>query len=147
MSPTALRSLAFWSLVVVTVFNALSAIGGGIAVVATDGIGMPYSMLANGPFTSFLWPGVILLLVVGGSQALAAVLLLARRESAPLWSAVAGFVMIIWIFVEIGIIAGFSWLQALYFATGALQLVLVFALLGIVAWLPREPLRRAGKRD
>ena len=141
MPTRSLRMLAFWSLVVVTVFNALSAVGGGIAVVATDGIGMPYSMLANGPFTSFLWPGIILLLVVGGSQSLASVLLIARRESALLWTAVSGFVMIIWIFVEIGIIAGFSWLQALYFATGALQLVLVLALLGIVAWLPRAPLR------
>ncbi|MES1169124.1 MAG: hypothetical protein ABUL47_00370, partial [Leifsonia sp.] len=49
--------------------------------------------------------------------------------------------MTIWIFVETGIIAGISWLQVLYFATGTIQLVLVLALLGVVRWLPREPLR------
>lgn len=135
------RRLARWALAIVTVFSALSAVGGGIAVLATAGLGMPQSMLANGPFDSFLWPGIVLLLVVGGTQTVSAVLLLLRRESALLWSAIAGFGMIIWIFVETGIIAGISWLQVLYFTTGTIQLVLVFALLGIVGWLPRTPLR------
>lgn len=102
---------------------------------------MPASMLANGPFDSFTWPGVILLAIVGGTQAIAGVLLLRRRESALAWSAVAGFGMVIWIFAETGIIAGISWLQVLYFATGALQLALVLALLGVVGRLPRAALR------
>lgn len=130
----------FWALVAVTGFNALSAVGGGIAMLATDGMGMPASFLAEGPFTSFLWPGIILLLVVGGSQLLALGLLLVRRESALLWSAVSGFGMLIWIFVETGMIRGMSWLQVIYFTTGAVQLILVVALLGVVAWLPRTPL-------
>lgn len=135
-----LRSAAFWSLAILTMFNALSAIGGGIGILATNGLGMPASFLASGPFTTFLWPGLILLVVIGGSQALAAWLLIARRESALFWSAVAGFGMLIWIFTETGMIRGISWLQVLYFATGALQLVLVLALLGIVGWLPRTTL-------
>lgn len=45
--------------------------------------------------------------------------------------------MTIWIFIETGI-AGISWLQVVYFATGVAQLVL--ALLGVVRWLPREKL-------
>lgn len=142
MSEARLRSAAFWSLVVFTVFNALSAIGGGIAILTTNGLGMPAAFLASGPFTTFFWPGLILLIVVGGSQTLAATLLLMRRESSLLWSAVAGFGMIIWIFTETGLIRGFSWLQVLYFATGTVQLVLVVALLGIVGWLPRAPLSR-----
>ena len=51
--------------------------------------------------------------------------------------------MIIWIFVETGIIAGISWLQVIYFATGTTQLILVLALLGVVGWLPRAPLQPA----
>jgi len=135
-----LRRLAYWALVVVTVFNALSAVAGGIAILATGGLGMPISMLASGPFDSFVVPGLILLIVVGGTQAASATLLLARAESSLAWSAVAGFGMIIWIFVETGIIAGISWLQVVYFATGTAQLVLVFALLGVVGWLPRRTL-------
>jgi len=33
-----LRRLAYWALVVVTVFNALSAVAGGIAILATGGL-------------------------------------------------------------------------------------------------------------
>ncbi|WP_271177184.1 hypothetical protein [Leifsonia poae] len=130
----------FWSLVVVTAFNAVSAVVGGIAILATGGLGMPASMLDDGPFTSFTWPGLILLVVIGGSQVVAGMQLIGRRPSALLWSAVAGFGMLIWIFVETGIIRGMSWLQALYFASGTLQLVLVLALLGAAGWLPRTSL-------
>ena len=139
-----LRISVYWIVLVVTVFNAVSAIGGGIAVVATDGAGMPHSFLARGPFTSFTVPGLILTFVVGGTQTLAAVLLILRKESSLLWTAVAGAGMVIWIFVETGIIAGISWLQVLYFATGGLQIVAVNALLGIADWLPRRPLRGSG---
>lgn len=137
-----LRRLSYWTLVVVGVFDALSAVGGGIAILATGGtgMGMPISMLDNGPFDSFFWPGVVLLAIVGGTHVAAAVLLLLRRESALVWMAVAGFGMIIWIFVETGIIAGISWLQIIYFTTGTIELVLVLALAGIVDWLPRAPL-------
>ncbi len=147
----AIRRMTFWSLIVITIFNALSAVGGGVGILVTNGLGMPSSFLATGPFTSFTGPGLILLLVIGGNQCLAAGLLLARRESALLWSAVAGFGMLIWIFAEVGLILGISWLQVLYFVTGGAQLALVLALLGIVGWLPREPLRsrrrRALRRD
>ncbi|MES2170326.1 MAG: hypothetical protein V4479_06330 [Actinomycetota bacterium] len=133
-----LQHTARWTLVVVTVFNALSALAGGIAILATGGLGMPLSMLEGGPFTSFTGPGLILLIVIGGTQVLSAVLLLLRKQSALLWTAVAGFGMTIWIFVETGIISGTSWLQVLYFATGVVQLALILALLGVVRWLPRE---------
>lgn len=116
----------------VAIFNALSAVGGGAAILLTNGLGMPASMLEGGPFTSFLWPGIILLMVVGGTQSLAVGLLLTRRPSAPLWTAVAGFGMIIWIFVETGIIRGLSWLQAIYFTTGIIEVALVLALLGVM---------------
>ena len=145
MWDTRLRATTFWSLLVVTVFNALSAIAGGVAIITTGGIGMPAAFLENSLFPSFTWPGLILLIVVGGTQGLAAVLLILRRESALLWAAVAGFGMLIWIFAETGLIRGWSWLQMLYFATGTAQLVLVLAMLGVAGWLPRMPLRRAAR--
>jgi hypothetical protein len=98
---------------------------------------MPLSMLTHSPFTSFTGPGWILLVLVGGTQTASSVLLLLRTETALVWTAVAGIGMTIWIFIETGI-AGISWLQVLYFATGVAQLVLVLALLGVVRWLPRE---------
>lgn len=135
-----LRRVAFVALVVLCAFDALSAVGGAVAIVATGGMGMPMSMLANGPFDSFFWPGVILGLVVGGTHLIAAVLLIRRRESAFFWASVAGFGLVVWIFVETAIIAGISWLQVIYFATGVAELALVLALLGVVRWMPRAPL-------
>ncbi|GAA2072029.1 hypothetical protein [Microbacterium hatanonis] len=140
-----LRSVGLWTLIALALFQALTAIVGGIVILATDGMGMPGSFLVDGPFRSFVWPGLILLVVVGGTQAVAATLLLMRRESGLLWSAVAGFGMLIWIFVETGVIRGTSWLQFLYFTTGTVQLVLVLALLGVVGWLPRRDLVDAGR--
>ncbi|MGK9147791.1 pyridoxamine 5'-phosphate oxidase family protein [Plantibacter flavus] len=137
------RTTIAWGLVVVTVFNVLSAVVGGVAMLLTNGLGMPTSFLAGGPFTGFLVPALILVLVVGGTQTAAAVLLLARREAALVWTAVAGFGLVIWIVVETAMIRGFSWLQLVYFTTGVLQVILVVALLGAVAWLPRRPLSDA----
>lgn len=125
-------TLTYLMLVIVTLFNAITATAGGVALLATGGLGIPKSMLVNGPFDSFLWPGIILLVVVGGTQVIAAALLLLRREAALLWTAVSGFAMIIWIFVETGIIATVSWLQVLYFTTGIWQLILVLLLLGVI---------------
>jgi len=142
---SAIRATAFWTALVLSAFNALSALGGGIGILLTDGLGMPASMLTGGPFSSFTLPGIVLLVVVGGTQVLAATLLFTRRESAPLWLAVAGFGMLVWIFVETMMIRGGSVLQVLYFSTGSVQLILALALLGVVAWLPRAPLGAAGR--
>lgn len=137
------RNATFWGALIVTAFNALSAIAGSLGVLFGAGLGMPTSMLAGGPFTSFVIPGVVLLVVVGGTQSWAAALLVARRESALLWTSVAGIGMLVWIFVETVIVHGGSWLQVLYFTTGSAQIVLVLALLGVVHWLPRMTLRAA----
>jgi hypothetical protein len=131
------RAVAWWSLVALTAFNALSAVGGGIGMVAADGLSMPKSLLADTPFSTFTIPGLILALVVGGTQTAAVWALLTRRRSALLWSAVAGFGMLIWIIIEIGFIRALTYAQVIYVVTALMQLALVFALLGIVSWLPR----------
>jgi hypothetical protein len=143
MSVQLLRSAAFWGALVVSAFNTLSAFAGGIGMLVTNGLGMPLEMLDGSPFASFAVPALVLLVVVGGTQAVATWLLIARRESALVWAAVAGFGMLIWIFVETMVIRGGSWLQVLYFSTGAIQIALVLALLGVAGWLPRMPLRQA----
>jgi type VI protein secretion system component VasK len=113
-------------------FGALSALVGAVLAIAANGAGVPLEYLNNSPFSSFFVPGLILGVVVGGTQLAAAIALLARRGIALLLSVVAGFCMLIWIFVELAIIRQFSWLQAAYFILGGLELILTFALLGIV---------------
>jgi hypothetical protein len=123
------------------VFGALSAFGGAVLGVVMNGAGVPLEYLAGSPFTSYLVPGLVLGLVVGGTQLAAAIALLRNWRKSLLLAAVAGFGMIIWIFVELAVIKQYSWLQAVYFTLGVLELILVFALLGLTPGFVR-PLRQ-----
>ncbi len=129
-------------LVALALFGALSSIIGAVLGVAADGGGVPLEHLAGSPFSSYVVPGVILGVVVGGTQLTAAIALLARHRLALLLSAVAGFGMLIWIFAELAIIQQYSWLQAAYFSLGAMELIVVLALLGIIPALA-VPLQRS----
>jgi hypothetical protein len=119
-------------LVALAVFGALSSLVGAVLAVAANGAGVPIEHLANSPFSSYVVPGLILGMVVGGTQLAAAIALLARHRTALVLSAVAGFGMLIWIFAELAIIRQYSWLQTVYFSLGALELIIVLALLGII---------------
>ena len=119
------------TLTVLLGFGALSAFFGSVLAIWFNGAGVPLEYLAQSPFSSYVVPGLVLGVVVGGTQLAAAVTLLTNRRSALLLSAVAGFGMLIWIFVELAIIRQYSWFQTAYFTFGVLELILVLALLGI----------------
>ena len=99
-------------------FNAVSAVGGGIGLVA-GGLGVPTTLLRHTPFESFVVPGIFLAVVIGGTALLGATALLTHRRRAPATSAAAGAVMVGWIVGETLLVEGFSWLQGLYLLTGA----------------------------
>ena len=120
------------ALIVLLWFGAVSSFGGAVLGIAFNGAGVPMSYLDNGPFDSFVWPGIILGVVIGGTQLAAAIALTARRRSGPLAAAVAGFGMLVWIFAELALILQYSFLQTIYFGVGTAELVLVLALLGLV---------------
>jgi hypothetical protein len=126
-------------LAVLAGFGAFSAGVGAVLATMDDGAGVPAELLAGSPFKSYFIPGLILGVIVGGTQLAAAVLLLARHRTALLASAIAGFGMLIWIFVELAMIQQYTWLQAVYFGLGCLELVLVMASLGIVPALVESP--------
>ena len=52
-----------WALIALEVLVAVNAIYGGIGLMR-NGMGMPDDWLERTPFTSWLWPGVFLLLVI-----------------------------------------------------------------------------------
>jgi hypothetical protein len=132
--PVSNRS-AIKALTALLAFGALSSFAGAVLAIAANGAGVPVEYLANSPFSSYLIPGLILGLVVGGTHLAGAIALVVGHRVALLLSAVAGFGMLIWIFAELAIIKQFSWLQAVYFALGTLELTIVLALLGIAPTL------------
>lgn len=95
-----LRShLVHLALIVVTAISGLAAIGGGLGVLF-HGLGIPREELSGTPFDSFLIPGLLLTVVVGGSMATATTALLRRADEAGRVAIVAGAVMLGWIVVE-----------------------------------------------
>ena len=103
-------------------FNALSAVGGGIALFA-GGLGVPTTLLRHTPFDSFVVPGIFLATVIGGSAMIGATALLAHWRRAVFTSATAGAIMVGWILGETLLVEGFSWLQGLYLLTGSIVVV------------------------
>ena len=113
----------------------------GMAGLTLGFMPIPTEWIEGSVFTSYVWPGVILGVVVGGSQALALAAQYWRFRLAAGLHAAAGLVMMIWIFVEIAIMLVWSPLHGIYFATGLVQTVL--AVLALGAWphpfLARDP--------
>ena len=100
-------------------FNALSAVGGGIALMAA--VTPPQaSWVAHTDFSGLYFPGVVLMAVVGGSSLVAAVAMMKHAVAWQLSSILAGVVMVVWIVAEVASIRGFHFLQVIYFVTGAL---------------------------
>ena len=110
------------TLVGLHLFNALSAVGGGIALFA-GGLGVPTALLRHTPFDSFIVPGIFLAAVIGGSATIGAIALLAHWLRAPVTSAAAGAIMVCWILGETLLVEGFSWLQGIYLITGSIVVV------------------------
>ena len=119
------------ALVALLCFGAVSALAGFVLALFASEAGVPVEYLENSPFSSYLVPGLILGVVVGGTQAIAAISLLVRNRRGLLLAAVAGFGMQIWIVAELAILRQYSPLQIVYFGLGALELVLFLARLGI----------------
>lgn len=100
-------------------FNAISSIGGGIALM-TDLIPEQVEWVEHTDFPSLFFPGVILMAIVGGSAALAAVAMVKRITGWELVSLTSGMIMVVWILGEVASIRGFHILQLVYLVTGVL---------------------------
>jgi len=138
------------TLLIVEAFVAVTAVAGGLALMLgalmpdlSTIITPPAEYLEGSPFSSYLVPGLVLALVLGGANAIAFVLLMQRRPSALFAAATAGYAALIWIFVQMMIIP-FSVLQAVYFMAGAVELGLVLLLLGLLP-ITSRPKRRSSR--
>ncbi|MBM7502970.1 hypothetical protein ACFPER_05790 [Agromyces aurantiacus] len=132
------QRIARGTLLFVQAFTAVTAVLGGAALVAgsvLDWSGTPLAIpedyLAGSPFSSFVLPGLALALVVGGSHAVAFVMVARRMRWAMLASAIAGFGVLVWIFVQM-IYIPFSPLQATYFVLGVVELAAVLVQLDVL---------------
>jgi hypothetical protein len=82
--------------------------GGGSLILAPDGhlLGIPTSLLAGTPFSSFLVPGICLFSFVGVAPLLAAAIAVRRQSIAPLAAIAVGLTLMVWITAEMFALAG-----------------------------------------
>jgi hypothetical protein len=86
------------ALLAVDAFAAVTAVGGGLALVTgLEGDRFPADWLRGTPFSSYVVPGLILAGVVGGSAAVAAAATLRSPRAGGRISMLAGMIMIGWI--------------------------------------------------
>jgi len=107
----------------ILLFNSVSAAAGGISV-SGDFVGFPLAWLRHSPFHSYLIPGLVLFVVVGGSAVLAAVAVLREAARARELTMLSGIIMAGWVVSELAFVRLFSFLQVLYFATGIAVIML-----------------------
>ncbi len=110
------------ALIILTLFVAAGAILGGIGLIVEADLGMDPALLDGTPFASFVVPGYILLLAVGGSNLIAGILLLVDHEQASSFAFLAGSILTIWIAVQVVMIGMVSLLQPAYFTFGLMTM-------------------------
>lgn len=112
-------------LAVVTAFVALTAIGGGLALLTgLEGERYPLENLAGTSFDTYTIPALLLAGVVGGSSAISFVSCLRPRAPTGSWVVAAGAILMGWVVGEVAILhpPHWSWIETLYFALGAVLL-------------------------
>jgi len=116
---------ALYTLIASVAFQALSGIGGGIALVVDPSgafLGLPTGLLDGSPFNDYRVPGLILLLLLGVFPAVVSFALWRRRRWSWPGALLTGTALVIWIVVEVILIG--------YQARPPLQLI--YGLLGIL---------------
>lgn len=127
-------------IIVLGLFSAISAIGGGIELLVWQRGNefLPLDLIKYTPFTSFLIPGLLLALVVGGTSLTCTALAWRRSRAAVDATVVAGGALTVWIVAQVAMMRGLHWLHAVYGALGAIMLGL-----GVhAAWRSRAPRHR-----
>lgn len=120
-----------WTVIILEVLTAASAVYGGAGLIWNNAVGMPDDWLDGTPFTSWLLPGGLLLLVVAVPMGAAAMMELRRSTWAGVASVVAGAALIAWIAAELLIMQKYNVLQPVMILCG-----LVVLLLGV--WAHRD---------
>lgn len=112
-------------------FNGFSGLLGGILLIndpAGDDLNMQIEWLQDTPFPNYLIPGLVLLIFIGISNVVGSWFTFSGKKERVHFGLIFGFILMIWILVQVSWIGYRGFLQPLYFTTGLLQVLLAFYL-------------------
>ena len=125
------RKVAYYILIALTGFLALTALLGGIGLLARI-YSPPVEDLQGSIFRDFTIPGLALFVIVGGSALLATLLLIRKSKFAILMAIVAGFIIMFFEFVEVLVIGSppgvAQALQIFYYGLGTIITIVSIAI-------------------
>ncbi len=98
---------------------------GALLAIKPDGaiLDLPLRLLETSPFYDFLLPGLVLAIVVGGSQLLAFIAGIGKVSNADAWIFAAGILLGGWIIIQLILIREVNWMQIVIFSIGLLQVI------------------------
>jgi hypothetical protein len=121
------HTLTRYVLGVLLAFVALNAFAGGYYGMS-GAESVPLAWLDGSPFHNYFVPGLILLIVVGGSLLFAAIAVFARLRVARPAAFGAVAVLAIWLTVQVAIIGYISWMQPTTATVGFVVFILTLLL-------------------
>lgn len=121
------------ALLLLLLFQGVSGVAGGLALVldpSGGALGMSIERLRGAVFRDYLWPGVVLLGVLGVGALVAAYGVWTRRRWAGLAALLVGVGLVVWIGVQIAIV-GYQPSPPLQLAYGLVGVVIAALALAI----------------
>jgi hypothetical protein len=112
---------------VLQLFIGLGAVGGGLVLIldpSGSNLGIPLEELKRTPFSTYLVPGIVLLVVNGLGSLIGAAASFTRHRYAGETAMALGVFLVAWIMLQVYWFSGFHWLHALYLGLGLLEFVL-----------------------
>jgi len=111
-------------------FIGLTAVSGGFRLVSNPK-GMsdfPIEWLSNSPFTNYLIPGLVLLIVIGFGNVLGGAITFLRKKYSGSIAILLGVFLILYMIIEVFFVGLCNYLQPLYFILGVIVLIFGFKL-------------------
>ncbi len=114
-------------------FIAITAVLSGLLMISDPGGGilnLPVRLLENTPFKNYMLPGILLTTLVGGVNLIAIFFNMQRHPSRYNWAMAGGFMICVWILVQLLLIQAAHWLHFIYFGIGLLIMLIAYQLKG-----------------
>jgi len=119
------------SLLLLTAINA--AVAGVLFIIdpSGHGMGMNVSYIKDSPFNSYLIPGIVLVIVNGLLNFIAAYFVFKKKPFASLWVISQGILLIGWIVIQVIMVKDISMLHIIMFTIGVILTMSGFLLLAL----------------
>lgn len=113
-------------LIVLNVLISIGALAGGVLALSPDarlGVGISESMLVNSPFSTFLFPGLFLIIIIGLGNLLTAWSSFTKQAEAACYQCLMGLIQCLWIISQCIMLLTINPLHFIFFIFGIVQLI------------------------